>query len=205
MTEQGHELKITWDGGGDSGWCEFHIDDEGTQNEYTEKLLDHMYNHLDYGSWAGEFQASGSAIYDPEEKAFVGTDHYSEDETIAWEVNAEIRIPKHIWFDDFRFSIEGYDSPQADFDFFIKNGFRTPEHDEVVKKLNEQMNEVIDTAINSFERVHNFRSIYENESISRSEFVPDGDDVVYKVETLDMGTYDTHDKEICLSLKDIND
>jgi len=29
MTEKGHELKIKWDGGGDSGWCEFLIDELG--------------------------------------------------------------------------------------------------------------------------------------------------------------------------------
>jgi len=205
MVAQGHELKITWDGGGDSGWCEFLVDGENVENEYTERLLNYMYDELDYGSWAGEFQASGSAIYSVEEKAFEGVDEYSEDETISWEVNAEIRIPKYIWFDQFHFSIDGYDEPTAQFDFFIKNGFRSPDHDKVIEDLNSKMNEVIDAAVEDFQKVHSFRSIYENENIPRSEFIPDGDDVVYKVIHLDMGTTDSTDKEIYLSIKDINE
>jgi hypothetical protein len=204
MTGKGHKLSITWDGGGDSGWCEFLVDDESYSDEYSERLLEHMYATLDYGSWAGEFQASGEAVYSLEEKAFVGEDNYTEDSTISWKVDAEIRIPKYIWFDQFHFSIDGYDSPEADFDFFIKNGFRSPDHDKILEDLNSKMNEVIDDAIEGFSMTYEFRSLYENESIPRSEFVEDGDDIVYKVEHLEMGTTDGSDREIYLDVKEID-
>ncbi len=204
QVKDGKELMIRWDGGGDSGWVYFEIDGDTVENEYTEMLIDHMYSTLDYGSWAGEFHASGSAIYSMEEKAFVGTDFYNEDSTISWKVNAEIRIPKRIWFDDFRFFIDGYEEPTADFDFFIKNGFRTPEHDEILKDLNSKMNVVIDDAIDDFKKYNEFRSLYESVSISRSEFVEDGDDIVYKVEHLEMGTIHGNDNDIYLNVEDID-
>ena len=73
---QGHELKICWEGGGDSGWCYFQIDGEEANNEYTDHLVNSMYSELDYGSWAGEFTATGEATFDPSENAFVGIDDY---------------------------------------------------------------------------------------------------------------------------------
>jgi hypothetical protein len=62
-----------------------------------------MCSILDYGSWAGEFNASGSAVYDPETKTFEGEDIYTEDETdtlllIEHEVIL-IKIPKKYYFE----------------------------------------------------------------------------------------------------------
>jgi len=92
--EQGNELALVWDGGGDSGWCYFEMDGDTVENEYTEALVDHMYDTLNYGSWAGEFQANGRAIYDPETNSFEGTDYYGEDGNDVLEVDWTIRVPK---------------------------------------------------------------------------------------------------------------
>ena len=204
QVNEGHELKITWDGGGDSGWAEFQIDGEGVENEYAEELLRYIDDELDYGSWAGEFSANGEALYSPEEKSFIGEDYYTEDKTIDWKVDAEIRIPKRIWFDNFHFSIDGYESPKADFNFFIKNGFRTPEHDKILEDLNSKMNEVIDDAIEGFSMKYEFRNVYENESIARSDFEEDGDDLVYKITSLNMGTAETMERMIYLNVEEID-
>lgn len=48
----------------------FEIDGEKEDNEFTNTLVDLMYDELDYGSWAGEFSASGTAILQPRNKVF---------------------------------------------------------------------------------------------------------------------------------------
>ena len=55
-----------------------------------------MDNELDYGSWAGDFSANGEAVYDSKEKAFVGTDYYSETESVPVKVSIPINIPKDL-------------------------------------------------------------------------------------------------------------
>ena len=62
---EGKELTLRWEGGGDSGWVYFELDGSQVENEYTEKLVDYCYDVLDYGSWAGEFDATGEATYNP--------------------------------------------------------------------------------------------------------------------------------------------
>lgn len=201
----GHDLKIKWDGGGDSGWVYFEIDNEQVDNEYTERLTDFMYNELDYGSWAGEFQASGEADYNPETKAFEGTDHYSEDETVSWELNHEIRIPKRIWFDDLLFTAEGEYSPDVSFRFFIKNGFTTPEHDEIIKELDRTAGVALDNAIEEFEKEYQFRSVWDNATISRADFREDGDDLVYVITHIELGTYHGHENHIVLEVTNVDE
>lgn len=202
----GHDIQIKWDGGGDSGWVYFEIDNQQVDNEYTERIIRFMDEHLDYGSWAGEFQASGQASYNPETKSFEGTDYYSEDESISWELNYEIRIPKRIWFDDLLFSAEGDEySPSVDFRFFIKNGFLTPEHDEIIKKLDEEGSEAIDGAIEQFEKEYKFRGVWDNTTISRADFREEGDDLVYVITHIDLGTYHGHDKDVVLDVTDVDE
>ena len=79
QVDEGKELKFTWDGGNDSGYASLVLDDNEIEVAgYSDILLDGIYEELDYGSWAGEFYASGEAIYNKEEQAFIGIDDYTE-------------------------------------------------------------------------------------------------------------------------------
>lgn len=207
---EGHDLKITWDGGGDSGWCEFQVDGKTIENEYTERLLNHMYDTLDYGSWAGEFSASGYASYSSEEKAFMGDDNYSETETDAHEVNMTISIPKHLWFNRIELHIEvgsADETPQVNFEFIIMNGFKLDEHIELEKKLSEELDSKVENAINDYmeHTGKDFRSIWDDHIFEFSAGVINGDYREYTLEHLSIQYDDTSVKYICLELADIKE
>ncbi|NBO23192.1 hypothetical protein EBU94_07645, partial [bacterium] len=141
LHEQGNDLTMKWEGGGDSGWIYFEIDGETTDNEYTRALIDVMDDILDYGSWAGEFNASGTAVYDPKINGFVGTDFYGEDESEVLNANFTIRIPKKFWFTTFHVEVErNYDEgTNVATNFLVKNGFLTQEHTDFCRNLEQEL------------------------------------------------------------------
>ena len=69
-TTEGSKIAICWEGGGDSGWVYMEVDGAQSTDPEAEWLVDRMYSVLDYGSWAGEFNASGRAEYDIKTKIF---------------------------------------------------------------------------------------------------------------------------------------
>lgn len=103
-SQDGVEVAICWEGGGDSGWVYMEVDGEQPSAEEVDWLVNKMCDILDYGSWAGEFSANGRAIYDPETKMFEGDDVYSEDTNESLELKEdqviEIRIPKKYYFEE---------------------------------------------------------------------------------------------------------
>lgn len=202
---QGKEIGIGWEGGGDSGWCYFMIDGSQVNNtEYTtemEQLIDMMDDELDYGSWAGEFSANGEAIYSPEKKAFVGIDYYSEDETIQRNCDIPIRIPKHLWFDSIEYNIQDEEA-NTEFAFVIRNGFLTEEHEALTSHLEQYLQTRVQEEIDSF--IHDshreYRSMWQNDRINRNDFEEQGDDLVYVIGELGIGTMDSSDKDVYLEL-----
>lgn len=209
----GHILSMHWEGGGDSGWCSFRIDGEDIPWNEEEgpirNLLDLMYDLLDYGSWAGEFSAFGEAIYDPEEKAFVGVDKYSEDYTAEYPCNIEVRVPKKLWFDSMEIQIEGEENPNISVAFLITNGFLTDEHDQWIPEFEssfaEKVYEVIDNFSNDYTQ-EEYRSIWENITLTKiADFTEDGDYMVHTLTSLSIGTSQSEDKDIYLQLQSEND
>lgn len=207
---EGKEVKLGWEGGGDSGWCWFEVDGERMeghlQDKKIEKLVDYMYDYLDYGSWAGEFSANGEAEYDSKTKSFTGTDHYGEEYTEEYDCDIQIRIPKSLWFDQFEIAIEGSDC-NVNSTFHITNGFTTPEHTKFALEFDDlfqnQLNEVAAKFDNDSH--HNeFVSIWHNYDLMRSDFENDGDDLVYQVNSIPIGTTNDEEKEIFLELLELN-
>ena len=188
---------------GDSGWVYFEVDGEQEDNEYTRTLIDHCYDQLDYGSWAGEFSASGEAIYDAKENAFVGTDYYSEDVTEDITVNHKIVIPKKLWFDQLQINIEEENS--ANVQLTLKNGFLIPEHQENSDRITEELNTMVSKTLSDFENEtgQDTRATWFDVTYQRSEFTEDGDNLVVVIETYPIGTYDTDEKDIILPLEDL--
>lgn len=196
---QEKELKLLWDGGGDSGWVHFELDGEDVSNEYIDALVDQMYDLLDYGSWAGEFSANGEAVYDPEKKAFVGIDHYGEDDSVDYPVKLEIRVPASIIFD--RLEIEIEDEAVSDVTFIVKNGFKE-DTEEIENSIKAKLDDDLDLVIEEFSKEYDFRNIWNDESYERSDFVIDEKtgELVLTIKQLQIGMTEATDKNIYLAL-----
>jgi hypothetical protein len=206
QVENGHELSIAWEGGGDSGWVYFKIDGEqvsdSAETDEISNLIDRMYDQLDYGSWAGEFQASGEAVYNANEKAFVGTDYYSEDETIMHECDIKITIPKSLWFDAIEYNIE-QEEPIIDVVFVIRNGFLTDEHTRVAEEIKYSLVDQVEDAIADYQKHPDsteYRNVWQNDRINRADFKEEGDNLVAIIDQIAIGTYTSDDKDVYLEL-----
>jgi hypothetical protein len=200
----GHKLSMHWEGGGDSGWVYFHIDGKEVENEYTEYLVGMMYDQLDYGSWAGEFNAQGEAVYNKEEQAFVGIDGYSEDETMAHSCNIVIQIPKELWYDNLSISLEGdeNESTRIDARFSIKNGFLSDKHTVFIEGIEEKMQEEVDNVIQNFIDVSgkDYRSIWQTITLEPKDGVIKENFIEYTIEELNIGTTSSEEKDIYLEI-----
>jgi hypothetical protein len=204
QVDEGNELKICWSGGNDSGWTHFQIDGEDVDNEYTEYLVDRMYEVLDYGSWAGEFSAQGEAVYNKEEQAFVGIDDYSEDETVSKECNIVIQVPQELWHDSLSINIEGNDGDRTRIEarFGIKNGFLSDKHIVFISGLEERMEEEVDAVIEDFVQNsdRDYRSIWETINLEPKDGVVKGDFLEYTIEELNIGTTSSDEKDVYLEI-----
>lgn len=214
QADEGNELCMKWEGGGDSGWCYFEVDGHQEDNEYTEALVEYMYSYLDYGSWAGEFNAQGTAVYNPKTKCFEGTDYYSEDAHTTIETEIKISIPKSFWFDTFHIEVESnYDeSPNVSARFLLKNGFLTQQHEDFCHNLEEVLTDDFENLFDKYESSddHDFRGCNDSWIINRTEFTEEGDNLVYTIQNVEVQTTEGSEKDVVLVItddmvKDIND
>ena len=161
-----------------------------------------MYDQLDYGSWAGEFSANGYAIYSTEEKAFVGIDTYSEDDTYCFPHPMKITVPKSLWFDSLEYNFEG-ENPVVSVVFTIRNGFLTDLHTKVASQIEENLEKQIEEGIeayNNMEDATEYHNIWQNNGFTRSEFIEEGDNLVAIIKNLNIGTSRSEEKYVCLEL-----
>ena len=202
LTEDGKKVTMNWDGGNDSGWVYFEVDGEQIDNEYSEALVDTMYDTLDYGSWAGEFSASGEAEYNPETKSFVGTDYYSEDDWETVDANIVIQVPKELWFETLHIECECNhdDDPQMSVRFIVKNGFLTDQHTAFCSNLENILGSEFNDLFNQYNRDDNFRGCSDSWIIERSEMQEEEGLLVYTINSVDIQTTQDSDKDICLEL-----
>lgn len=199
LHDEGFELKMTWDGGGDSGWVDFVVD-KATLSEEDETFINYLrdkcYEELDYGSWAGEFYASGYATFDPGHKAFVGIDDYSEDDSINKECELRIAIPKDVWFDSVEIMVQD-ESVEVTADIIVRNGFKTDAHTAaeaaLEKSIQDQVNEIVSD-------IDNYRSMWEEINLSPSDFTLEGDEMVHVMKDISVGVYISDEKEIFINL-----
>ena len=200
------KLSIGWEGGGDSGWLFFNVDEKQVENEYTEALIDYMYETLNYGSWAGEFSANGTAIYDVKTRTFEGTDYYGEDGNDVLDVNVIINVPKKLWFDTLHVETESYydETPKVDVRFIVKNGFLLQEHSDICTNLEEVLKDEFEAYFNNYEstEAHEFRGCTDSWILERKDAVEEDDMLVFKIEKLDIQTIDRNDRTIVLELTD---
>lgn len=199
LHEKGYELAMSWSGGNDSGFVEFILDkpDKTDQDfEYIEYLESECYDQLDYGSWAGEFSAEGTAMFDPIENAFVGTDYYYEDTTETVACNLRLAVPKDVWFDRLEMHIEDHDINVTS-ELIVTNGYKTLGHEIAQDNLNESVQDQVNDIIAD---IDNYRSMWVDISVNYNEFTPEGDEMVHYLTSLEVGTEDGDEKGIYISL-----
>ena len=207
MTKEGKEVTMTWDGGNDSGWVQFLVDGVDVDNEFTTKLIDLMHNTLDYGSWAGEFQSTGSAKYNSENKCFEGIDIYSTTESAESTVNIFLHISENLWFDsiDIHIEKEHDDLSNVSIEFRIQNGFLTADHEKEITYLEKYVQDAIEKEVENWVRSsgETFTGIFENQTIDYNQFVKNEDKLEYKITELSFNYEDEEEKSIVLDLNTI--
>ena len=206
QVEQGFELKLCWEGGGDSGWCWFEIDGEQTSSAEAEWLIDKMYDTLDYGSWAGEYSANGEAVYDADSKEFEGTDYFSTEEEMTHTPSQPfvIKIPKDIYFDSIHIECEG-ESYEFHVNASVRNGFFTPEAEEFFAKVEKEMNDWCPQVLEEIqdEVKDDLQSCWHDEDLLKDEFEDKGEFYEYVYDKFVYRIYETEDKGICINLNEL--
>ena len=204
QTAQGNELKIVWEGGGDSGWVHFEDDAGDVDNDYTRTLVNEMENTLDYGSWAGEFSSNGTAIYNPDTNSFEGTDYYGEDTSEIIDCDILVQIPKKLWFETLRIECECYneDNTEVSVRFIIKNGFLTQEHIDFCSNLEETLKDKFNSIFDNYNSVdgYEFKNCTDEWVINKSDTKEEGDMLVFTMNKIDLGVMGGDEKTIVLEL-----
>ena len=203
-TEEGSAVVLQWDGGGDSGWVHLEVDGSDSSDPEAEALVDMMYDKLDYGSWAGEFSASGEAPFDPETKMFQGTDYYTETDSTNANCKIEIRIPKHIHFDDLEIYTQDEEC-NVNVTFGIRNGFDHPDTEALVKKLEEELSsQILEAAKDDVEDEDDIDGFWETYQFFReSDFTEDGDDLVHTMEHITYSKRFTTENHVEINLEEL--
>lgn len=207
MVAKGHTLTLVWDGGNDSGWVGFKIDDEdpGEENQYIESLVNYCYDTLDYGSWAGDFSASGEATYDPEEKAFVGLDNYSTEEVINEDIKVFLRIPKDVWFDGISIQVEESQGSVyqegVDVELLVQNGFTTDRHAEVASEIATAVRDAFDKELDEDDECNMFADhTYRSTDFEKD---PETGDMVAWMQPVSKRVSEVDEKDIYISVEDL--
>lgn len=172
QVDEGLTVSVEWDGGNDSGCVNWSGDSE--ENIFTDFLVDQVYDELDYGSWAGDFSASGTMIYNKEQKALVGQDYYSETEYVAFEEPVKLVVPEKYYFDQINCSVSGhdqYDGGNITIEAFVTNGFVDPELEQYLKEKETEIATLINDKIRSIDIGGNeFLGIDSADSYTREDF-----------------------------------
>ena len=189
---------------GDSGWAHFEIDGIEKDNEYTRALVDRIYDTLDYGSWAGEFSASGKAIYDPETNSFEGTDNYSEDSHDTVDTDIIIRVPKKLWFESLDIECEANydDTPAVSVRFLIKNGFLTDEHTDFCSNLEKNLSVEFEAIFSNYESNsgYEFRGCGDTFLLNRADAVESDDNLIFYIKQMEIQIMTSEEKNIVFEL-----
>lgn len=199
LDADGIDLTMNWDGGNDSGWVTFEVDKADLteeDNNMIAYLENKCYDELDYGSWAGEFSANGQATFDAEQNAFVGTDYYSEDDSITKDCELRIAIPKDVWFDSVEIAIHD-EEIEVSVDIKVRNGFKTEAHTKAEQALETAIQDQVCDLVAD---VNNYRSVWEEFTLLPSDFTLIGDEMIHIKEDISVGIYDEDEKSVFINL-----
>lgn len=132
VTASGGIFKITWNGGGDSGFFEFYLDDKKLDlDSYLDDLFySFLSENLEYYSFAGDYETNGEIVYDRMNQCFIGEDDYSETQVGGKDCKIEIKVPKNLWFDrlELNYYAENSVVEKVEAELIVSNGPTTKEH-----------------------------------------------------------------------------
>jgi hypothetical protein len=194
IAAEGKEIKVTWEGGNDSGGYNLFIDEVEVyygDAVYDEIVEDIISDTIDYGSWAGDYSADGFVHYDADQGAFIGEGKETESESATLEdISIEIRIPKALNFDAFEIVTEGTfccEELSIDCKFIISNGPVFPEHSEVEDTMNTYVGESVTHILETDEacKDEEIGWVGNDWYILRGEFKEDGDELVHVIDSID--------------------
>ncbi len=207
---EGKEIKVTWEGGSDSGSYSLFIGDQKFEwgDPLYNEVVDFVSDTVDYGSWAGDYFADGHAVYNPDEGAFIGEgkDTTSEPSSLG-DVSIEIRIPKALNFDTFDISTDGelnLGELNCTVGFVISNGPVFPQHSEVENAIEDHVRESLCHILETDEacRDEEVGWVGNEWIIRRESFKEDGDDLVYVIDSIDYSYNDTRYQSYHIEIND---
>ena len=211
QSQDGKEVAICWEGGGDSGWVYIEVDGgDNTSSEESDWLVERMCSILDYGSWAGEFSASGRAEYNSETKMFEGEDVYTEDTTETLELKLEdaivVKIPKRFYFEELEIQIENIlDGGPVAIVPKVKNGFLSTELITLCESLQDDFSEKALIALNNNVPIAEWSGWqteqWDQEGIAEAAKLDD-DNYLFRVTSLEYMGYDENITGVCIDLNE---
>jgi len=204
MAEEGKEIKVTWEGGNDSGGYNVFIGGEeiGYEEDLFNEIVDVVSDTIDYGSWAGDYFADGSVRYNKDEGAFIGEgkDTVSDGGCLV-NISIEVRVPKALNFDFFNIDSEGtfcWGELATNARFIINNGPVFTEHTKVESDVEEHIRESIHHLLETDQatRDEEIGWVHNDWMIAREDFEEDGDDLLFIIDNIDFTynntTYQSH-------------
>jgi hypothetical protein len=210
MAAEGKEIKVTWEGGNDSGGYSMYIDGEQVNygDVFYDEVVDFVSDTVDYGSWAGDYFADGSVYYNKDGGAFIGEGKETESDSATLEgISIEIRIPKALNFDAFEIITEGthcWEELSIDCKFVISNGPVFPEHGEVEDNMNYYVMESVTHILETDEacKDEEIGWVGNDWFISREEFKEDGDELVHVIDNIDYSYNNTRYQSYHISINE---
>jgi hypothetical protein len=193
IAAEGKEIKVTWEGGNDSGGYNLFVD--GDQVNYGDaffgEVIDFVSDTIDYGSWSGDYFADGAVYYNKDEGSFIGEGKDTTSDGGCLEgISIEIRVPKYLNFDSIEIHTEGthcWDELDASFRFEIANGPVFKEHSEIEKSMESYILESIIDTLETDDacKDEEIGWVYNDWSIPREKFEEVGDSLVFIIDSLD--------------------
>lgn len=196
------EVTITWDGGNDSG-C-FYLQFDGHDVDYDEypilsACVDTVADELGYGSFAGEYNTSGTLTYDPSLSCFSGEKFESFDKYEDVKVEIKLEIPDHIWFDSLGVEIE--DDMRVSVRVEVKNGPVLDEHVD----LEYSLSNFIEESISYSKNIGSEDRCYHSIEFDLKDFIHDEEKKVRYVfiKSLNITSEEQSEGSVNVSLKDV--
>jgi hypothetical protein len=187
LVKEGKEIQVTWDGGNDSGTITVYVGGKelayGSSME--SEISDVIDDALDYGSWAGDFTAHGSVVYDSEQGAFVGAGYEVTSDYTSTDCEIEFKVPKALNFDSISIETSGdweYEPVKVFCRFNISNGPVFEEHIDLQIELQEILENAV---INEISRLNcTVGSVYNDWEITRDMMEEFGDYLVFVIDSI---------------------
>lgn len=148
--DQFNEVEGSWDGGNDSGSWQIRADGEEINNyeSYLDTLIN---NELNYGSWAGNFNSTGTITYDKTTGIikFEGDEYDSENKELLRCIDITLKIPKEVSTTMDSISIEMSNDNNISVYINVETGAILPIHQKLADKLEEYLVKKTENECNS--------------------------------------------------------